>query len=171
MTNQQTPQTAASVGVPEEDPPATCKLGITKRGLRCLMQHLTQELGEQLVTMSTKELMDQWVKVVTANSKCRLLELEDPKVVDPKDVRPPTYFISHTCGSCSGRSMMLIVLTYLRVCLTEPHLLSSLSPGMNRALHMFKFVMSYLQDASESVSVWIGECADTRWVTLRIGKP
>jgi hypothetical protein len=36
-----------------------------------------------------------WVEVVTAESRKRLVDLQP--YVDPADVGPPTYFISHAC--------------------------------------------------------------------------
>ncbi|PNH05170.1 WD repeat domain-containing protein [Tetrabaena socialis] len=43
--------------------------------------------------MSTDDVNEVWIKEVTKSDCCRLLELQE--VVDPADIVPPMYFISH----------------------------------------------------------------------------
>ncbi|PNH05496.1 hypothetical protein TSOC_008245, partial [Tetrabaena socialis] len=74
-------------------PLATAQLGITLRGLRKVEQLLRERFGPKFEAMSTAEVNSCWVEVVTAPKLCRLLEMVE--LVDPKDVAPPAYFLSH----------------------------------------------------------------------------
>jgi hypothetical protein len=83
-----------------EPRPATTGLGISLRGLQQLQAHLQGLFGnESFSFMATRDINTKWVKEVTAVRKCRLLELELPGLVEPDDVGPPMYFISHACAS------------------------------------------------------------------------
>ncbi|KXZ53022.1 hypothetical protein GPECTOR_8g39 [Gonium pectorale] len=114
---------AARAASNSEDPLAASRLGITLRGLRRLFARLRERFGaDQLAGMSTSELMRAYVLPATEARRCRLLELA-PEEVDPEDVAPPKYFISHA--------------------------------WMNRAQRLFEYVLGFLQDAEDGVSVWI----------------
>ncbi|KAG2422635.1 hypothetical protein HXX76_015873 [Chlamydomonas incerta] len=69
---------------------ATTRLGITLRGLRRLRAVLRERFGLGFDNMSTAEVNEKWVEVVTAQRRCRLLEMGE--WVDEDDVAPPTYF-------------------------------------------------------------------------------
>ncbi|KXZ42624.1 hypothetical protein GPECTOR_129g554 [Gonium pectorale] len=76
------------------DPLATTRLGITLRGLRQLRSRLEAHFGtEAFATLTTGDCKAAWVESVTRARRCRLVQLEG--VVDPADVAPPLYFISH----------------------------------------------------------------------------
>ncbi|GIM15944.1 hypothetical protein Vretimale_18603, partial [Volvox reticuliferus] len=80
---------------PPSDPLAVTRLGITLSGLRKLYDTLRDRFGPQrLWNMSTEELARAWVAETTAGERCRLLE--GAGILDPGDVQPPVYFISHS---------------------------------------------------------------------------
>eukprot|EP00198_Chlamydomonas_reinhardtii_P000796 XP_001690131.1 flagellar associated protein [Chlamydomonas reinhardtii] len=68
-------------------------MGITLRGLRKLRTRLRLTFGDEYETMSTAEVNARWVKEVTKERQCRLLEMG--QIVDAEDVVQPMYFISH----------------------------------------------------------------------------
>ncbi|KAG2444913.1 hypothetical protein HXX76_001649 [Chlamydomonas incerta] len=68
-------------------------MGVTLRGLRKLRTRLRLTFGDEYETMSTAEVNARWVKEVTKERQCRLLEMG--QVVDADDVAQPMYFISH----------------------------------------------------------------------------
>ncbi|KAG2448525.1 hypothetical protein HYH02_006416 [Chlamydomonas schloesseri] len=68
-------------------------MGITLRGLRKLRTRLRLTFGEEYETMSTAEVNARWVKEVTRERQCRLLEVGH--IMDAEDVAAPMYFISH----------------------------------------------------------------------------
>ncbi|KAG2433318.1 hypothetical protein HXX76_008384 [Chlamydomonas incerta] len=77
-----------------EDPLETTRLGITLRGLRKLRQTLEDHFGvDQFATLTTGDCKSLWVESVTKARRCRLVQFEG--IVDPADVAPPLYFISH----------------------------------------------------------------------------
>ncbi|GIL56284.1 hypothetical protein Vafri_11626 [Volvox africanus] len=79
---------------PASDPVTVTRLGITLSGLRKLYDALRDRFGPQrLWGMSTEELARVWVAETTSGQRCRLLEAAG--IVDPCDVAPPVYFISH----------------------------------------------------------------------------
>ncbi|KAG2422132.1 hypothetical protein HXX76_016255, partial [Chlamydomonas incerta] len=89
---------------------ATTRLGITLRGLRRLRAVLRERFGLGFDNMSTAEVNEKWVEVVTAQRRCRLLEMGE--WVDEDDVAPPTYFVSHTWKNRHSR-LLEQVLGYL----------------------------------------------------------
>ncbi|KAG2449768.1 hypothetical protein HYH02_005293 [Chlamydomonas schloesseri] len=99
----------------QDDPLAASKLGITLRGLRRLLGRLQQRFGvEALAAMSTTQVMERYVQEVTRPRRCRLLELAAPGgEVEPSDVAPPVYFISH-CWKNLATRMFEYVLVYLQ---------------------------------------------------------
>ncbi|EFJ51825.1 hypothetical protein VOLCADRAFT_87388 [Volvox carteri f. nagariensis] len=82
-----------------ELPPAlaTVGKGVSLRGLRKLRAAIRKHFGDdRYSSVSTTDVCQQWVKVVTAPAgRCRLVEL--PGLLDPTegDVGRPMYFISH----------------------------------------------------------------------------
>ncbi|KAG2492079.1 hypothetical protein HYH03_009575 [Edaphochlamys debaryana] len=89
------------------DPLATTRLGITLRGLRRLRDTLVQEYGaEAFASMTTADVNFGWVRRVTAEAKCRLLE--QGSVVAAEDVAPPQYFISHAWKNRLGLLMSYV---------------------------------------------------------------
>lgn len=81
---------------PFADKLATTRLGITLGGLRKLRAKLIESFGEDAYARIPSSDLNLWVEDVTAARKCRLLEM--PEIVEPEDVLPPNYFISHACA-------------------------------------------------------------------------
>ncbi|KAG2489809.1 hypothetical protein HYH03_011758 [Edaphochlamys debaryana] len=79
------------------DPLAVTRKGITLRGLERVRGLLRELYGPRYDTMSTAEVNREWVKVVTADRRCRLVEARE--LVALEDVARPMYFISHAWGN------------------------------------------------------------------------
>ncbi|KAG2491745.1 hypothetical protein HYH03_009908 [Edaphochlamys debaryana] len=91
---------------------ANMRLGVTLRGLRRLREQLVAFFGqERFPTVNTNQVKDEFVAPLTAERRCRLVEL--PGMVDPEDQGPPMYFISHACRNKTAR-LFDYVLDYLK---------------------------------------------------------
>ncbi|KAG2427876.1 hypothetical protein HXX76_012196 [Chlamydomonas incerta] len=90
------------------DPVETTRLGITLRGLRRLRRRLEDHFGgpEAFRSVSTADVNFKWVRPVTADRACRLLEAREE--VAAEDVAPPAYFISH-----AWKNSLALLLDYL----------------------------------------------------------
>ena len=78
-----------------DDPLAVVALGVSLRGLRRLRARLADHFAAEgpFDQVTTTQVCMEWVRPATAASKCRAAE--DPALIDPSDVGPPAYFISH----------------------------------------------------------------------------
>ncbi|KAG2452670.1 hypothetical protein HYH02_002903 [Chlamydomonas schloesseri] len=90
------------------DPLETTRLGITLRGLRRLRRRLEEHFGgpDAFSAVSTADVNFKWVRPVTADRACRLLEAREE--VAAEDVAPPSYFVSH-----AWKNSLALLLDYL----------------------------------------------------------
>ena len=95
----------------------THQIGITKRGIRLVLQLLMDafEAGRfpgvtNVHDLALQDVVDLFVKVETAKTKCRLAECG---LIPSEDIREPSYFISH---AWKGSTVFLLqtVLNFLR---------------------------------------------------------
>ncbi|KAG2452669.1 hypothetical protein HYH02_002902 [Chlamydomonas schloesseri] len=117
-TNADTPSGHQPGGPPElaedgpvrdsRDPLETTRLGITLRGLRRLRRRLEEHFGgpDAFSAVSTADVNFKWVRPVTADRACRLLEAREE--VAAEDVAPPSYFVSH-----AWKNSLALLLDYL----------------------------------------------------------
>lgn len=72
---------------------AVTKLGISLRAVRKLRELVEEHFGAGNRDVTTTQVVQDFVKVTTDPTKCRLAEMAT--IVDPEDVGRPMYFIEH----------------------------------------------------------------------------
>ncbi|KAK3262265.1 hypothetical protein CYMTET_28862, partial [Cymbomonas tetramitiformis] len=77
----------------EIPPPATVFKGLTLAALRGLGETLREQFGERWSTMTTEEVVQEFVVPRTEVRRCRLVDM--PEYVAAEAVGRPSYFISH----------------------------------------------------------------------------
>jgi hypothetical protein len=91
---------------------------------------------------SSRQVTFKWVRPVTADRRCRLLEAREE--VAAEDVAPPSYFISHACACERGAGKWEGATTYWTLCVSglftvlrltvnsNAHLRHPLPPSLSR---------------------------------------
>jgi hypothetical protein len=113
-------------------------MGISLRGLRDLKTRLTKlcvskespfreekELikgrvcpaAHSFEDLTTTQLVHLWVKEQSVTGSSRLAEVAD--LIDPADIGPPAYFISHACRNAALNAALYAALKCCSVCRAE----------------------------------------------------